>query len=129
MTAGQNGVISGMRISTQMVMELNRVKHGGKENMGRGGIALGARATMVQGGFTSTEGAAAVSTGIRMQERTHGMRDTHIMGLCIALIIQCSLGKSRDLLGCRDVRIGIMSLLHSFVWFNVKFYICLVVRR
>lgn len=58
--------------------------------MENAGIRHGGKVTMARDGCTSTERAAAVSTGTLMRSKTHGTKNSHIMDFTIALRILSS---------------------------------------
>ena len=93
---GRSGATNGTKTSIQMVMASNRGKHGGKVNMENGGTVRGARATVVQAGFTSMARAAVGSIGTHMFSRKPGMRDSHTSAFITASTIQSSSGKFRS---------------------------------
>lgn len=87
---GRNGEINGMRISTSMGMESNKVRHGGLERMEIGGTALGASITMGLDGFTNMERVAAASIGTPIPRKIHGMRSIPTMGSPTVLETLCN---------------------------------------
>lgn len=84
---GRSGVTNGMKTLIQMVMVSNKGKHGGKVNTENGGTVHGARATMVQAGFTNMERAAVGSIGTHMPSRKPVTSDSHTLAFIIASTI------------------------------------------
>lgn len=57
------------------------------------GTGPGVKAIMALDGYTSMERAAVANTGTLTSNKTHGMKDTHIMDSTIALRMQFNFAK------------------------------------